>query len=240
MAVRQFLIIFAVGLRLRRIILIPMSKLYVTKPVCNLQTSSTQRIGKRCVTSLLLWLKSNRVSQWTRNSLLWVIVCFSNLFFIFFVISLFTSCSTKQEVLNASVDKTLQEKIESIIESGRDKFTSTVDISVLDGKIHINEIEYDVSTDIDSITKRPIVKKETNTFIDINKRDTAWVEDLSNDSTRVYHRVDMNESLSEDRSVDSNKNESSFMSNLFKITITVSSLIALILLIRVFEKKRNT
>lgn len=138
------------------------------------------------------------------------------------------------------MDKTLQEKIESIIESGRDKFTSTVDISVLDGKIHINEIEYDVSTDIDSITKRPIVKKETNTFIDINKRDTAWVEDLSNDSTSIYHRVDMNESLSGDRSVDSNKNESSFMSNLFKITITVSSLVALILLIRVFEKKRNT
>lgn len=153
---------------------------------------------------------------------------------------MFASCSTKQEVLNASVDKTLQEKIESIIESGRDKFTSTVDISVLDGKIHINEIEYDVSTDIDSITKRPIVKKETNTFIDINKRDTAWVEDLSNDSTSIYHRVDMNGSLSGDRSVDSNKNESSFMSNLFKITITVSSLVALILLIRVFEKKRNT
>lgn len=153
---------------------------------------------------------------------------------------MFASCSTKQEVLNASVDKTLQEKIESIIESGRDKFASTVDISVLDGKIHINEIEYDVSTDIDSITKRPIVKKETNTFIDINKRDTAWVEDLSNDSTSIYHRVDMNGSLSGDRSVDSNKNESSFMSNLFKITITVSSLVALILLIRVFEKKRNT
>lgn len=153
---------------------------------------------------------------------------------------MFTSCSTKQEVLNASVDKTLQEKIESIIESGRDKFTSTVDISVLDGKIHINEIEYDVSTDVDSITKRPVVKKETNTFIDINKRDTAWVEDLSNDSIHIHHNVEVNESLSGDRSVDSNKNESSFMSNLFKITITVSSLIALILLIRVFEKKRNT
>lgn len=147
-----------------------------------------------------------------------------------------TSCSTKQEALNMSLQESISEQINSILNSDKEKFNSKINISYLDGKITINEIEYDTNSGIDSLTKKPIVKKEKNTTISFLKNDSVLIEkkvsENSRDSVVVKRDTNLNQNIDKDKTVES----STFISYLYKIGIVVIILLIVILLYKVFSR----
>lgn len=156
---------------------------------------------------------------------------FKKVFFCFILfLLLLTSCSTKREALNFSLQESISEQINSILNSEKEKFNSKINISYLDGKITINEIEYDTNTDIDSLTRKPVVKKEKSTIVDFLKNDSILIEkkitESSKDSTSVNKNTDLNQNIEKDKAIES----SAFLSYMYKIGIVLIILLIIILI----------
>lgn len=156
-------------------------------------------------------------------------------YFILFLLSL-TSCSTKREALNFSLQESISEQINSILNSEKEKFNSKINISYLDGKITINEIEYDTNTDIDSLTRKPVVKKEKSTIIDFLKNDSILIEkkitESSKDSTSVNKNTDLNQNIEKNKTVES----STFLLYIYKIGIVLIILLIIILIYKLISR----
>lgn len=162
---------------------------------------------------------------------------FKKVFFCFILfLLLLTSCSTKREALNFSLQESISEQINSILNSEKEKFNSKINISYLDGKITINEIEYDTNTNIDSFTRKPVVKKEKSTIIDFLKNDSILIEkkitESSKDSTSVNKNTDLNQNIEKNKTIDS----STFLSYIYKIGIVLIILLIIILINRLISR----
>lgn len=154
-----------------------------------------------------------------------------NSFIILFVLLL--SCGSKKKVVSTneyvSNNKVTTESIEEI----KRDFSKQIDISSLEGKIIITEIEYDTNS-IDSISGKPLVKKETTSVIDFAKKDTSRTEnDIHNTITTKKDVVeDSNKTIT---SVSETKTESNFMSYLYKIIVSLIILIFSFLIYKAFS-----
>lgn len=156
-------------------------------------------------------------------------------YFILFLLSL-TSCSTKREALNFSLQESISEQINSILNSEKEKFNSKINISYLDGKIAINEIEYDTNTDIDSLTRKPVIKKEKSTIIEFLKNDSILIEkkitESSKDSISVNKNTDLNQNMEKNKTAES----STFLSYIYKIGIVLIILLIIILIYKCISR----
>ena len=162
---------------------------------------------------------------------------FKKVFFYFILFPfLSTSCSTKQEALNISLQESINEQINSILNSEKEKFNSKMNVSYLDGKITINEIEYDTNTDIDSLTRKPVVKKEKSTIIDFLKNDSILIErkitESSKDSTSINKNTDLNQNIEKNKTGES----STFLSYIYKIGIVLIILLIIILIYKLISR----
>lgn len=156
-------------------------------------------------------------------------------YFILFLLSL-TSCSTRREALNFSLQESISEQINSILNSEKEKFNSKINISYLDGKIAINEIEYDTNTDIDSLTRKPVIKKEKSTIIEFLKNDSILIEkkitESSKDSISVNKNTDLNQNMEKNKTAES----STFLSYIYKIGIVLIILLIIILIYKCISR----
>ena len=81
-------------------------------------------------------------------------------FFIFvFFVSAFASCSSKKEAIRVEMDKSIRDQINMILDSRKKNSNNSIDVSFINGKVRIHEVEYYEKPD--SVTNEPVVKKET-------------------------------------------------------------------------------
>lgn len=93
---------------------------------------------------------------------------FLRLMIVLVVSILVSSCSTKREALSYIYDSAINSSINSIVSDRKKSVLNGIDMSVLEGRIILNEIEYDTDAPVDSVTGKPIVKKERKVEISFN------------------------------------------------------------------------
>lgn len=147
---------------------------------------------------------------------------------------LLSSCGSKKKVV--STNEYVTEDLSTIIlkEETKKELSNKIDVSFLEGKITITEIEYDTTKPADT-TGRPIIKKETTSIIDFAKKDTT-VTDTTIDHT-VNTKEDTSKRVESDKSYtsESEREESSFMSYLYKIIVSIIVVIFSVLIYKAFS-----
>lgn len=157
-------------------------------------------------------------------------------FFIFvFFVSAFASCSSKKEAIRVEMDKSIRDQINMILDSRKKNSNNSIDVSFINGKVRIHEVEYYEKPD--SVTNEPVVKKETETFIDFERKDTSSVDIFDSDSSYIIFTRDSVHNYTGDFMNEEQKEETSFMKYIYKSLIALSVLLSILFLFLFFRKK---
>lgn len=161
---------------------------------------------------------------------------FLRLMIVLVVSILVSSCSTKREVLSYIYDSAINSSINSIVSDRKNSVLNGVDMSVLEGRIVLNEIEYDTDTPIDSITGKPVVKTERKVEVSFNGTSSS---DIKID-TNIQKDSISNETETENVSVvlDENKERESvsWLSELKSVGIVFLLLTVFVLIYRIISR----
>lgn len=156
------------------------------------------------------------------------------IFILTIVVTLF-SCGSKKKVTNTEIDNNVKERIDGFIEESKKSVYSTIDISKIEGKIIITEIEYDTSTSVDSVTNKPKVKKETITSIDFSKNDSTKTDNTINDNTKSNISKDKEDNSNIKTVIENEKKESSFFYYLYRCAILAGILFVIVFIIGLYD-----
>lgn len=141
------------------------------------------------------------------------------------------SCSARREAIRTNMETHVKEEIESLLNNMSRKTDASIDVSRLDGKIIITEIEFDTNS-TDSVKPE---KKRTVTEIDFVKRDSskADVKIINKVNNDVIEKKDST-SVTEDES-DIGSDGPSALKYIYRILIVVVILSLVIFLMRRFK-----
>ena len=141
------------------------------------------------------------------------------------------SCSARREAIRTNMETHVKEEIESLLNDISCKTDASIDVSRLDGKIIITEIEFDTNS-TDSVKPE---KKRTVTEIDFVKRDSskADVKIINKVNNDVIEKKDST-SVTEDES-DIDSDGPSALKYIYRILIVVVILSLVFFLIRRFK-----
>ena len=155
------------------------------------------------------------------------------IFFIYTCIIMFAmaSCSIRREAIKTNIETSVKEEMESLLNDISRKTDASIDVSRLDGKIIITEIEFDTSS-TDSVKPE---KKRTVTEIDFVKRDSskADVKIINKVNNDVTEKKDST-SVTEDES-DIDSDGPSALKYIYRILIVMVVLALVVFLIRRFK-----
>lgn len=156
-------------------------------------------------------------------------LAFSFIIFILFLIS--ASCSSRREAIKTNIETSVKEEMESFLNNFNRKTDASIDVSLLDGKIIITEIEFDTSSK-DSVKPE---KKRTVTEIDFIKKDSSKAD------IRIINKIN-NDVIEKKDSASVVENESdidddgpSALKYVYRILIVAVILSLVIFLIRRFK-----
>lgn len=156
-------------------------------------------------------------------------LAFSFIISVLFLIS--ASCSSRREAIKTNIETSVKEEVESFLDNFSRKTDASIDVSLLDGKIIITEIEFDTNS-TDSVKPE---KKRTVTEIDFIKRDSskADVKIINKVNNDVVEKKD-SASVTEDES-DIDSDGPSALKYIYRILIVMVVLALVVFLIRRFK-----
>ena len=141
------------------------------------------------------------------------------------------SCSARREAIRTNMETHVKEEIESLLNDISRKTDASIDVSRLDGKIIITEIEFDTNSK-DSVKPE---KKRTVTEIDFIKRDSskADVKIINKVNNDVVEKKDSTSVTEDESNIDSDG--PSALKYIYRILIVVVILSLVLFLIRRFK-----
>lgn len=141
------------------------------------------------------------------------------------------SCSSRREAIKTNIETSVKEEVESFLDNFSRKTDASIDVSLLDGKIIITEIEFDTNS-TDSVKPE---KKRTVTEIDFIKKDSskADVKIINKVNNDVVEKKD-SASVTEDES-DIDSDGPSALKYIYRILIVMVVLALVVFLIRRFK-----